>query len=193
MADGGRGHRRHGTRHSPRSAARTGTRPLTDRVKESLFGALDAEGVVGAPRPFSTSSPALARAGLRHSAAAAPAPRSSSSDGWVRVVSSGKICAARMLAGRDRRSRRRRQLSLTRETALAFAAVLVDPPYSERAARTRRYEAGCSRPAAGCPGRRRRRQALLARCAGDPNRRAGAPSRQRALWRDDAVPLPLRK
>jgi 16S rRNA (guanine966-N2)-methyltransferase len=127
VADGGRviAGRASGIRLA---AAGPATRPLTDRVKESLFGTLEAEGVVGPGRSFLDLFAGTGAGGVEAlSRGSAAATFVEKDGGSVRVVEENlrrtKLEGATVV--------RADALGfLDREIGVAFDAVLVDPPYA---------------------------------------------------------------
>ena len=91
MPDAGRRHRGHGPWHSAR-APPEGTRPLTDRVKQSLFAAWRRSGALDGP--FLDLFAGSGAAGIEALSRGAPVPRSSSATARP-CASSARTCAAR--------------------------------------------------------------------------------------------------
>ena len=126
MADGGRviGGSASGTRLAPAGPA---TRALTDRVKESLFGTLEAEGAVGPGKAFLDLFAGTGAGGIEALSRGSDRATLVEKDGGsVRVIEENlrrtKLEGATVV--------RADVLGfLDRETGLAFDAVLVDPPY----------------------------------------------------------------
>ena len=167
-----------------------GTRPIADRVKQTLFAILEPE-LRGArvPRPVRgqrrrRDRGAVARRRARDLRRAGPgrAPRSSPR------TSRGPTSAGPRRADRPGRSSRWLRDPDGRDAAAPFDVVLVDPPYAET--ELLRPPRGRSAPllAPGAPGRR---QALLARPAAG---RVGllASDRERRFGETDADVLPAR-
>jgi 16S rRNA (guanine966-N2)-methyltransferase len=127
VADGGRviGGSASGTRLAPAGPA---TRALTDRVKESLFGTLEAEGVVGPGTAFLDLFAGTGAGGIEALSRGSDAATFVEKDGGsVRVIEENlrrtKLDGASIV--------RADVLSfLEQQTVFAFDAALVDPPYS---------------------------------------------------------------
>ena len=188
MADAGRVIA--GTARGVRLAAPgPGTRPLADRVKQTLFAILepDLEGaaVAGPVRRQRRG------AASRRCRAARRAPCSSSSDAGACRRHHGATCAgpASTTAGGSSGATSIAWLGEAGGAATAgpFDLVLVDPPYDGHAAL--RPDARARRSARSPPDGRRRRQALLARRAARRDRAASIPARA-PLRRDRADVLP---
>jgi 16S rRNA (guanine966-N2)-methyltransferase len=109
------------------------TRPLTDRVKQSLFGALEAEGAVGPGSSFLdlfAGSGAAAIEALSRGCEAAVLVEKDS--GAARVISAN-LQRSGLDGGRLVRADVRRFLDTAPEPPAPFDAVLVDPPYGDDA------------------------------------------------------------
>jgi 16S rRNA (guanine(966)-N(2))-methyltransferase RsmD len=130
MPDAGRviGGRARGVRlEGPRGGA---TRPLTDRVKESLFGALEAEGALEGP--FLDLFAGTGAAGIEALSRGASAATFVEHDGANCQVIGFNLRHARLEAGRVVRADVVAFLrNLRRETDGPFTAALLDPPYSD--------------------------------------------------------------
>jgi 16S rRNA (guanine966-N2)-methyltransferase len=111
----------------PRSEA---TRPLTDRVKESLFGALEAEGALAGP--FLDLFAGTGAAGIEALSRGAAGATFVEHDGASCQVIGANLRHARLEGGRVVRADVVAYLrNLRRETDGPFLAALLDPPYSE--------------------------------------------------------------
>jgi 16S rRNA (guanine966-N2)-methyltransferase len=128
VADGGRviAGSASGTRLAPAGPA---TRALTDRVKESLFGTLEAEGVVGPGKAFLDLFAGTGAGGVEAlSRGSAAATFVEKDGGSVRVIEENlrrtKLEGAATVVRADVLG------FLDREIGVAFDAVLVDPPYA---------------------------------------------------------------
>lgn len=106
-----------------------GTRPTSDRVRESLFGALDAAGVVDGARALDlyAGSGALGLEAVSRGAASADlvekAPRAAS------VVERNARSVARAVPGATVRVHRAAVDAYLRGSSATFDLVFVDPPY----------------------------------------------------------------
>ena len=131
MADGGRviGGAARGTRLR---APGEGTRPLGDRVKQALFGSLEADGVVGAGTRFLDLYAGSGAAGIEALSRGAEAAVFVERDGGACGVIGANLEHARLAGGTVVRSS---VLSFLDGKAdghgAPFDAVLVDPPYAE--------------------------------------------------------------
>jgi len=127
VADGGRviGGSASGTRLAPGGPA---TRALTDRVKESLFGTLEAEGVVGPGKAFLDLFAGTGAAGLEALSRGSDRATFVEKDGVsVRVIEEN-IRRTKLEGATVVRADVLGFLELP--TALAFDAIVVDPPYA---------------------------------------------------------------
>jgi 16S rRNA (guanine966-N2)-methyltransferase len=108
----------------------TRTRPLTDRVKESLFGALEAEGALDGP--FLDLFAGTGAAGIEALSRGAPAATFVEHDGANCQVIGANLRRATLAGGRVVRADVVAYLrNLRKETDGPFSAALLDPPYSE--------------------------------------------------------------
>jgi 16S rRNA (guanine966-N2)-methyltransferase len=108
----------------------SGTRPLTDRVKESLFGALEAEGALAGA--FLDLFAGTGGAGIEALSRGAPAATFVEHDGANCQVIGANLRRATLAGGRVVRADVVAYLrNLRKETDGPFSAVLLDPPYSE--------------------------------------------------------------
>lgn len=105
-----------------------GTRPLSDRVKESLFGALEAEGVVGQGRAFLDLFAGSGAAGIEALSRGSDRAVFVEQDAAATRVIEANLGRARLAGGTVDRSDVLRFLA--RAAPGAFDAVLVDPPYA---------------------------------------------------------------
>ena len=174
-----------------------GTRPLADRVKQALFGSLEAEGLVGPGRRFLDLYAGSGAAGIealsRGSAQAVFVER----DGGACTVIGENLARAGLAGGTTVRSPVLSFLDgIAERRGAPFHAVLVDPPYAEplivpTLERLARPEAGWLAPGAVVAAKHFWRDA--------PPERVGALARERqkrfgetALtlyrWPDDPAP-----
>ena len=108
----------------------TGTRPLTDRVKESLFGALEAEGALDGP--FLDLFAGTGAAGIEALSRGASAATFVEHDGPNCQLIGANLRRARLDGGRVVRADAIAYLrNLRKETDGPFTAALLDPPYSD--------------------------------------------------------------
>jgi 16S rRNA (guanine966-N2)-methyltransferase len=116
-----------------------GTRPLTDRVKESVFGALESAGVLGGPflDLFAGSGAAGIEALSRGALAATLVER----DGKTCAVIGTNLRRARLTGGDVVRADVIGYLRDTQPPAERFHGVFLDPPYGEPALLSRALEA----------------------------------------------------
>ena len=146
-----------------------GTRPLADRVKQALFGALEAE-PARCGRPSWTCSRAAARPASRRSAGARQCAVFVERDAGRRRVIAREPApdAPRAVAAWSAPTCCRLPGAAAPAAVRGRSAVVVDPPYAEHTPASAR--SSCSATSARLAGRRcgRRRQALLARCAAEP-------------------------
>jgi 16S rRNA (guanine966-N2)-methyltransferase len=130
MADAGRviGGVARGVRlEGPRSTA---TRPLTERVKESLFGALEAEGSLDGP--FLDLFAGTGTGGIEALSRGAPSAVFVEHDGGNCQVIGTNLRRAGLDGGRVVRADVIAYLrNLRKETDGPFTAALLDPPYSD--------------------------------------------------------------
>lgn len=108
----------------------SGTRPLTDRVKESLFGALEAEGVLDGT--FLDLFAGTGAAGIEALSRGALAATFVEHDGANCQVIGANLRHAKLEGGRVVRADVVAYLrNLRKDTGTPFAAALLDPPYSD--------------------------------------------------------------
>ncbi|MEP7380030.1 MAG: RsmD family RNA methyltransferase [Chloroflexota bacterium] len=111
----------------PRGSA---TRPLTDRVKESLFGALEADGALAGP--FLDLFAGTGAAGVEALSRGAPAATFVEHDGASCHVVGANLRRARLEHGHVVRADVVAYLRNARAAGHGpFAAVLIDPPYGD--------------------------------------------------------------
>jgi 16S rRNA (guanine966-N2)-methyltransferase len=108
----------------------TGTRPLTDRVKESLFGALEAEGALEGP--FLDLFAGTGAAGIEALSRGATAATFVEHDGANCALITSNMRRAKLDGGRVARADVIAYLRNVRQASDGpFAAALLDPPYSD--------------------------------------------------------------
>jgi 16S rRNA (guanine966-N2)-methyltransferase len=108
----------------------TATRPLTDRVKESLFGALEAEGALGGS--FLDLFAGTGAAGIEALSRGATSATFVEHDGANCHLIGANLRRATLEGGRVVRADAVAFLrNLRRETDGPFTAALLDPPYSD--------------------------------------------------------------
>jgi 16S rRNA (guanine966-N2)-methyltransferase len=113
-------------------AAGPGTRPLADRVKQSLFGSLEAEGVVGAGTRFLDLYAGSGAGGIEALSRGAAVAVFVERDGGACEVIGENLRHARLAGGQVTRASALGWLEGNAERHGApFDAVLVDPPYAE--------------------------------------------------------------
>jgi 16S rRNA (guanine966-N2)-methyltransferase len=113
------------------SAAGPGTRALTDRVKESVFGALEAAGAFDGP--FLDLFAGSGAAGIEALSRGAAAATFVEKDGKTCAVIGTNLRRARVSGGNVVRGDVLQYLGNGRPThAEPFLAVFLDPPYAER-------------------------------------------------------------
>jgi 16S rRNA (guanine966-N2)-methyltransferase len=107
-----------------------GTRPLSDRVKESLFGALEAEGVVGADRAFLDLFAGSGAGGIEAlSRGAERAVFVETDDGACRVIAAN-LARTRLTGGNVVQADALKFLARApAANGAPFDAVILDPPY----------------------------------------------------------------
>jgi 16S rRNA (guanine966-N2)-methyltransferase len=110
----------------------TGTRPLTDRVKESLFGALEADGALGGP--FLDLFAGTGAAGIEALSRGATGATFVERDARNCQLIGANLRRARLEGGRVTRAD---VVAFLRDTRAAsdrpFLAALLDPPYEDNA------------------------------------------------------------
>ncbi len=107
-----------------------GTRPLTDRVKESAFGALESAGALDGP--FLDLFAGSGAAGIEALSRGAPAAMLVERDGRTASVIGDNLRRARLAAGDVVRADVLTFLTRPRTPVAApFTAVFLDPPYGE--------------------------------------------------------------
>ncbi len=109
-----------------------GTRPLSDRVKESLFGALQAEGAVGRDRAFLDLFAGSGAAGIEALSRGAASAIFVEKDGGAAAVIEQNLRAT----GLDGRAATVIRWDVVRwlaepDRGASFDLVIVDPPYAE--------------------------------------------------------------
>jgi 16S rRNA (guanine966-N2)-methyltransferase len=106
------------------------TRPLTDRVKESLFGALESAAALDGP--FLDLFAGSGAGGIEALSRGAPAAKLVERDGHTCAVIGANLRQARLEGGRVVRADVISFLSNGRpENEAAYSAALLDPPYGE--------------------------------------------------------------
>ena len=109
-----------------------GTRPLSDRVKESLFGALEAEGVVGAGRAFLDLFAGSGAAGIEALSRGSVRAVFVEKDGAAAGIVKDNIARARVSGAMVVRMDVSSFLGYDAAAQGGpFDAVLVDPPYAD--------------------------------------------------------------
>lgn len=108
-----------------------GTRPLSDRVKESLFGALEAEGVVGAGRAFLDLFAGSGAGGIEAlSRGAERAVFVETDDGACRVIAAN-LARTHLTGGKVEQADALKFLARSpAANGAPFNAALLDPPYA---------------------------------------------------------------
>jgi 16S rRNA (guanine(966)-N(2))-methyltransferase RsmD len=117
-----RGIRLEGPRRGP-------TRPLSDRVKESLFGALEAEGALDGP--FLDLFAGTGAAGIEALSRGAPRATFVEHDGGNCTLIGANLRRARLANGRVTRADVVAFLYNARAADEAYACALLDPPYGD--------------------------------------------------------------
>ena len=111
-------------------AAGPGTRPLTDRVKESIFGALESAGAFSGP--FLDLFAGSGAAGIEALSRGAPAATLVERDGKTCAVIGANLRRAKLSGGNVVRAAVATYLRDALPTGgEAFTAVVLDPPYGE--------------------------------------------------------------